>query len=177
MPRIVPFDKKYDRSGFDCGVPALNNYLRTQAGQDVRNHYNVIFVALAATDKIVGFYTLSNASASLNQIPLDVQKRLPKYPDVPAIRLGRLAVDKSVQGTGAGKALLADAILQTLKSQSWAVMAVDTKDAQASAFYQKCGFIALDNDGLSLAILRSALLKFIVNAVTGTTLSAGHLCS
>jgi len=164
MPIIVPFDKKYGRNGFDCGVPALNNYLKTQASQDIRNHYNVTFVALGAEDKITGFYTLSNASASLSQIPHGTQKKLPKYPDVPAIRLGRLAVDKSAQGTGVGKALLADAILQSLKFPAWALMLVDAKDAQASVFYQKHGFIALGNEGLCLAVLRSTLLKFITSS-------------
>ena len=162
MPKIAPFDKKYDRSDFDCGVSALNNYLKTQASQDIRNNYNVIFVALAENlDKIVGFYTLSNASVPLSQIPRDAQKRLPKYPDVPAIRLGRLAVDKSAQGSGIGKTLLADAILQSLKAPSWAVMVVDAKNAQASAFYQKHGFIAVDVGGLSLVVLRSTLVKLM----------------
>ena len=140
----------------------MNNYLRTQAGQDIRNHYSVTFIALEeAADKIIGFYTLSNASASLNKIPLDMQKRLPKYPDVPAVRLGRLAVDKSSQGFGLGKKLLADAILQSLKSSAWAVMVVDAKDAQASAFYKRHGFIAIDDDGSNLFVLRSTLMNFI----------------
>jgi len=168
MSRIVPFDKKYDHSGFDCGVPALNNYLRTQASQDIRNHYSVMFVALAAdADKIVGFYTLSNASAPLNQIlgdPGDMQKKLPKYPNIPAIRLGRLAVDKSVQGLGIGKRLLADAVLQSLKYPAWAVMLVDAKDTQASVFYKKHGFTAIDDDELSLFVLRSMLVKFLAEA-------------
>jgi ribosomal protein S18 acetylase RimI-like enzyme len=165
IPRIVPFDKKYDLSGFDCGVPILNKYLKTQASQDIRNYYNIAFVALAdSADRIVGFYTLSNAGISLNQIPRDAQKKLPKYTDIPAIRLGRLAVDRSVQGTGVGKALLADAVLQSLKSTAWAVMVVDAKDAQASAFYQKHGFITVDDDELTLILLRTALLKFISSA-------------
>ena len=165
MPKVVPFDKKYDRGSFDCGVPALNDYLKIQASQDIRNNYNITFVALAENSyNIVGFYTLSNASVPLKHIPPGAQKKLPKYPDVPAIRLGRLAVDKSAQGTGVGKILLADAILQSLKSPSWAVMVVDAKDAQASAFYQKHGFVTVDTYGLSLVVLRSALLKFIAGA-------------
>jgi GNAT superfamily N-acetyltransferase len=165
MPRIVPFDKRFDHSGFDCGVPALNNYLKNQASQDVRNHYSVIFAALeCSVDRIIGFYTLSNASLSLKQIPVDVQKRLPKYPDIPAVRLGRLAVDKTVQGSGVGKKLLADAIMQSLKSSAWAVMAVDAKDARAFAFYLKHGFIAIDASESSLFVLRSMLMNFLARS-------------
>ena len=165
MHKIVQFDKKYDYSSFDCGVPALNNYLKTQASQDIRNHYSVIFVALEETaEKVVGFYTLSNASVPLNQIPRNLQKKLPKYPNIPAIRLGRLAVDKSVQGFGVGKKLLADAILQSLRYPAWAVMLVDAKDAQASAFYKKHGFTAIDDNELNLFVLRSMLTKFLAES-------------
>ena len=101
-----------------------------------------MFVALAADGRIVGYYTLASAGVLLADLPDRVSKKLPRYPLVPTVRLGRLAVDRTCQGQGLGGALLADALDRAIRSEVavWA-MVVDAKDEAATAFYRHHGFI------------------------------------
>jgi hypothetical protein len=93
---ITSFDKsRHDREGFDCGVPELNKYLLEKANQDVRNHYASLFVATKPDErKILGYYTFATTGEDTQNFPENMRKKMPKYPQVPAILLGRLAVDK-----------------------------------------------------------------------------------
>jgi ribosomal protein S18 acetylase RimI-like enzyme len=160
---IVPLDTTHPRRSFNCGVPALNHYLHERAGQDIRKYYAALFVALdVSADKILGYYTLSNTSINLTDIPEFLRKTLPKYPEIPAIRLGRLAVDKSVQHQGLGTKLLADAMLRSMSNVSaWAMMVVDAKEETVCAFYKKCGFSELIDDNTRLYIARKTLDVFL----------------
>lgn len=132
----------HDRKAFDCLSVPLNQYLQAQAGQDMRRRIAACFVAVAEDGRIAGYYTLASASVLLADLPDGVSKRLPRYPTVPAVRLGRLAIDHSFQGQGLGGALLADALDRAIRSEvaSYA-MVVDAKDDAATAFYQHHGFI------------------------------------
>lgn len=144
---LAPLHAEHDRRAFDCGVTALDRYLREQASQDVRRRVATCFVACAQDGRIAGYYTLASASVLLNELPPDLRKKLPRYPTVPAVRLGRLAVDRDFKGSGLGAALLADALTRAARSEIAAyAMLVDAKDQAASAFYQHHGFIALSAD-------------------------------
>ena len=134
----------HDRKAFDCRSAPLNHYLHAQAGQDVRRRIAACFVAVAESGRVVGYYTLASASVLLADLPDGVSKKLPRYPTIPAVRLGRLAVDHTCQGQGLGGALLADALERAIRSDvaSYA-MVVDAKDATAAAFYRHHGFIEL----------------------------------
>ena len=156
---IVPYESSHIKDGFDCGIAELNQYLFRQAGQDIRKYYAVLFVAVeSAANKIIGYYTLSNASVNLNVVPFALRKKLPKYAEVPAIRLGRLAVDITTQRQGVGAQLLADAAIRSvLNVGAWVIMTVDAKDDKACAFYKKFGFEALLDDERHLYIPRQDL--------------------
>lgn len=139
--RLVRLDAAHDRATFDCGTPALNRYLREQAGQDVRRNAARCFVALAGEAQIAGYYTLSAAMLRRTQLPETKAKKLPRYADVPAARIGRLAVDAGFQGQGLGGALLADACQRALRSDIAAcALVVDAKDDAAVRFYRHHGF-------------------------------------
>ena len=99
--------RHHDRSSFDCGTPALNEYLRRYSRQNHESGGAKCFVATPADSptQILGFYTLSPASLEFSRTPAVAKKGLGRY-DVPVFRLGRLAVDNSVQGCGLGGALL-----------------------------------------------------------------------
>lgn len=161
---IIPFDKTHNRQAFDCGVPILNRYLYERAGQDVQKYYSTLFVAVEGiTNNVLGYYTLSNTSVNLTDIPDALKKSLPKYAEVPAIRLGRLAVDKALHTKGLGSALLANAILRSMSNVSaWAIMVVDAKDEKACQFYKKCGFAELLDDKKRLYIMRKELDMFVL---------------
>ena len=84
---------------------------------------------------------IAAASIPTPELPDDITKRLPRYPTLPAVRIGRLAVDVRFKGSGLGGAPLADAVRRVLLAPP-AVFAllVDAKDDQAVAFYQHYGF-------------------------------------
>ena len=101
MPlRIVRLDKNtHNRGAFDCGVGALNNYLKKQAAQHLKRSVSTIFVLAdnAAPSRILGFYTLSNSQLVRSDFDDRAAKRLPHHP-VPTITLGRMGVDQEGQG-------------------------------------------------------------------------------
>ncbi len=108
-------------------------------------------VAIADQSRIAGYYTLASASLLLADLPADTRKKLPRYPTVPAVRMGRLAVDQVYQGQGLGGALLADALDRAARAEIAAyALLVDAKDDAAAAFYQHHGFIALPDSPLTL---------------------------
>lgn len=149
--RIVPLDPDLDRGAFASGVEALDRYFRERVTQDVRRRVASCFVALDREGgvsakhegtSVIGYYTLSAASVLLTDLPATVASKLPRYPTVPAVRLGRLAVARTRHGQGLGAALLADALARSLASEIAAfALIVDAKDDSASAFYRHHGFV------------------------------------
>ena len=141
----------HDRAALFCGVAALDRYLKEQASQDEKRHIATCFVALDAAQAIAGYYTLAAASIPLSDLPKPVAKRLPRYPVVPAARLGRLAVSLAHRGKGLGGALVFDALIRAARSEVAAhAMIVDAKDGAAKAFYQHHGFLPFEHLPLTL---------------------------
>jgi GNAT superfamily N-acetyltransferase len=142
--RIVLLDPEIKRQDFRSGVDPLDRYFCERVTQDIRRRVTSCFVALDAQNRIAGFYTLAATSILLADLPEPAARKLPRYPTVPAIRMGRLAVDLSVRSRGLGAALLADALSRCPDSEVAAfALAVDDKDGAAIAFYQHHGFIPL----------------------------------
>lgn len=139
--RILQLDGR-ERSGFDCASDPLTRYFHTQITQDTRRRIAACYIAVyQATDIIAGFYTLSAADIPLTDLPSELTKRLPRYPTLPAARLGRLAVDHRFTGQKLGSILLADAVMRAAASEiAVFAMVVDAKDDQAEAFYRHHGF-------------------------------------
>ena len=149
--QLAPLDATHDRALFNSDSEPLNRYLREQVTQDVRRRVAACFVALTDDKRIAGYYTLASASLLLVDLPASTGKKLPRYPTVPTVRMGRLAVDKEFKGLGLGGALLADALDRAARSEiaAYALM-VDAKDEAAVAFYQHHGFIALPDSPRTL---------------------------
>ena len=140
---IEPLGKQHDRTTFSCGQPALDDWFRHRASQDEKRNVARVFVAVTPDLGVVGFYSLSSLSLSLESLPEEVAHRLPRYDAIPAALIGRLARDERVRGSGVGELLLADAIQRILGAgRSVAVFAivVDAKDDRAVDFYQAFGF-------------------------------------
>ncbi len=149
--RVLPLDTAHDRAAFCSDSEPLDRYLREQATQDIRRRVAACFVALADGQRIAGYYTLASASLLLADLPASIGKKLPRYPTVPAVRMGRLAVDQAFKGQGLGGALLADALARAARSEIAAfTLLVDAKDEAAAAFYRHHGFIALPDLPLTL---------------------------
>lgn len=136
------FDKKFDRTKFDCGELALNDYLRKQMSQDVDRKANVPTLAVNSQDEVIGYYTLSNGAVEFANFPAILKKQIAPYP-VPIARIGRLAVDNSTKGQGLGRELLfhaIDKVEQLSKEIGIRAIVVDAKNPSAEAFYLKYGF-------------------------------------
>jgi predicted N-acetyltransferase YhbS len=131
---------------FDCGTPVLNEYLKRYAGQNHRSGVAACTLMLAADTPhpVLGFYTLSSGQVEKDGLPDDVTKRLPNYP-VPAVVMGRLAIDRRWQGKGLGKVLMGHAFRKIVEARQKSglgivVIVVDAKDEAAEAFYAGFGF-------------------------------------
>lgn len=150
--KIAPLDLALDRTGFRSGVDALDRYFHQQVSQDIRRRVTVCFAALTTDDRrLAGYYTLASSSVLLSSLPPASAKKLPRYPSVPAVRMGRLAVDASFKGQGLGAVLLADALLRAQRSEIAAyALVVDAKDETAASFYRHHGFIAAEDHTLTL---------------------------
>ena len=149
--QLAPLDAAHDRAGFHSGSDPLDRYLCEQVTQDIRRRVAACFVAVSAEQRIAGYYTLASASLPLADLPSSIAKKLPRYPTVPAVRMGRLAVDEAFAGQGLGGALLADALERASHSgiAAYALM-VDAKDDKAATFYRHHGFIPLPDTPLTL---------------------------
>jgi ribosomal protein S18 acetylase RimI-like enzyme len=136
---LAPLGAEHDREPFCCGEEALDRYFKTQATQDIRRRIAHCFVTVeAASAQVAAYYTIAASSFPLVDLPAEEAKRLPRYPSVPAVRIGRLAVGEKFQGRGLGGALLVDATRRTLQAAPAVyALVVDAKNDQAVAFYQR----------------------------------------
>ena len=148
---VNSLDLSSDRSSFESGVAPLDRYFRNQVSQDIKRRVTACFVATDAHGQIAGYYTLASASVLLADLPEALVKKLPRYPSVPAVRMGRLAVDQSFKGKGLGAALLADALRRAVNAEIAAyAFVVDAKDEDAASFYAHHGFMALPDQPLCM---------------------------
>lgn len=150
----VPLETNHDLASFDCGIVALNDYLKKYALTNQRNQASRTYVALRA-ETVVGYYTLTAGSVQREETPARVAKGLARHP-VPIILLARLAVDLQEQGRGLGAGLLKDALLRSSQAADLIgcrAVLVHAKDDAAKTFYQRFGFESSPTDELHLFLL------------------------
>lgn len=158
---IQKVNKKEIRE-FHCGIDELDTFISKYAMQNDKKDIGKTFV-LKDEDRMIGFYTLSNAQIAFDELKDSLSKGLPKYP-VPCIRIARLAVAEEYQKNGFGAILLKDAILRILNVADHTgiyFVIVDAKESSFS-FYEKYGFIRLEHDLtylLPISTIRKALGK------------------
>jgi predicted N-acetyltransferase YhbS len=154
----IPLESGHEFAAFDCGVAALNHYLKKYALQNQQGQSARTYVATRA-DRVVGYYTLTAGSARREETPARVAKGLAAHP-VPVVLLARLAVDANEKGKGLGAGLLKDALLRAAAAAEIigcrAVM-VHAKDEGARAFYQRFGFDPSPSDPFRLFLLMKDL--------------------
>jgi GNAT superfamily N-acetyltransferase len=141
----------HDRADFDCGEPALNQFLQRLARQQSARDFSKTYVACQPDlPQIFGFYAISSGSIDFAHWPTEL--RLPRYP-VPVARLGRLAVDTRAQAQGIGRVLLSHAVNLALMLSAHIglyALVVDAKDEAAAAFYIRHGFVCFPDRPLKL---------------------------
>ncbi|MGA7669056.1 MAG: GNAT family N-acetyltransferase [Nitrolancea sp.] len=164
--RIERLKKHHVRAGFSCGSPPLDRYIQQQARQDQTRGAAVVYVLCPVeNDQVAGFFTLSACSIEATGLQPDHARRLPRYPLLPAILLGRLAVDLRFQGQRLGVAVLGEALTTSLsvsdRIDAVAVI-VDAKDDESLRFYEKHGFIPFLNDDRRLYLPIDTLAKGVL---------------
>lgn len=136
------------REDFICESPELTAFLQKQARKEMEAGASACFVLVLKTDpgRIAGFYTLSAAEINATDLPEKMAKKLPRYTQLPATLLGRLARDSAFRGCGIGDRLMFNALARAWSSSrevgSVAVIA-DPKNEKAADFYRDFHFLTL----------------------------------
>ncbi len=160
---IEPLGKKHNRAAFCCGVDPLDNYFHKQAGQDARKRISAPFVLVEKSSGFVaGYYTLSSTSIQIGELPIEITKKLPKYPQLPATLLGRLAVDQNHRQKGLGEMLLMDALYRSWQNKIATIaVVVDAKDDQARSFYEHYEFTCFPDYSHRLFLMIEIIAKLM----------------
>ena len=180
MYRIEKLADYHERAGFRCGKTALDEYIARLAGQHDRKNMGRTYVMVLPDDpRVLGFYTLSAGTVEFQNVPDEVQRKLPRHP-VPVVHLGRMAIDKTLQGRGLGSILLVDGLKRAEKTcEIVGVFAVEviSKNEQAKRFYVKHGFQEMVDDPLHLylpmSVIRKLLIAEQIEAVEETAFERG----
>lgn len=150
--RIEPISKAHNRKAFICKKSPLAVYLQQHARQNDEKNIAKAYVAVDDKDTVHGYYTLSATNIEFKECPKEYSKGIPQYP-IPAVLIGKLAVDENIEGQGLGSRLLIDALQRILAaSEKVAVKAVivDAIDEEAKGYYLHFGFIELPGHALKL---------------------------
>jgi GNAT superfamily N-acetyltransferase len=151
-----PISKRHNRDAFDCGEEELNEFLRRYARKSHELGGTKTFLAVKDDNQatVLGFYTLCPASVEYARTPEILKCGLARY-DVPAFRLARLAVDRSVQGQGLGGQLLLAAgrrCLLVSAEVGGVALLIDAKNEMVARWYAGYGAIPLLDAPLSLVL-------------------------
>lgn len=142
--RIEPLTKDHERKNFFCGVEELDRYLHKQITQDQKRRIAAPFILVEGTSReVAGYYTLSSSSVDLSAWPPELAKKLPRYPIIPVVLLGRLTVDQKRRGQKLGELLLMDALSKALENTdkvAAVAVIVDAINDEAVGFYRHYDF-------------------------------------
>ena len=144
--RVEPLSaSKHRCDEFSCEEAELTGFLHTRALPEMEARASACFVLVPEGDpgRVAGYYTLSAATVSLAKLPPELTTSFPRYPNLPATLLGRLARDREFRGRGLGELLLVSAFqraLTTTSSVGSVAVVTDPKGAPAEDFYRKYGF-------------------------------------
>ncbi|MBI4260290.1 MAG: GNAT family N-acetyltransferase [Actinobacteria bacterium] len=134
----------------------MDDWLRKAALQADDMGTSRTYVWLTAANRFVAYFALVPHVVRREELPGRLARGGPNH--VPAILLGKLALDKARQGGGEGRRLLVDALtiaLQGISVVGGRVIVVDATNERAAAFYEKHGgFIRVP--GNELRLLRKA---------------------
>lgn len=136
----TPILSSHHLDSFDCGKPALNDWLRNHALEN-EGKASRTFVVTHGLEAVAGYYCLATGSVTRAEIPRKMRHGLPN--PTPVMVLGRLAVDRAHSGRGIASALLKEAMIRTLRVSHEAgirALVVHAIDDEAITFYTKYGF-------------------------------------
>lgn len=157
----VPLADFHHVDGFDCGHPALDDWLKQRARRNAASGASHTYVACEDVT-VVGYYALAAGAVAVTHAPGRFRRNMPD--PIPVVVLGRLAIDRSAQGKGLGRALFRDAGLRVLNAADIIGirgLLVDAISDDAKAFYMALGMtpspVSQTTLVVTLADLRAAL--------------------
>lgn len=162
---VQKLDAGHDLGAFDCGKEPLNRFLQRFALVNQRANSTQTYVVCREAKIVAGYYSLAVGAVEHAAAPERVTKCMARQP-VPVMLLARLAIDKSAQGHGLGRALLKNALLRTVQAADIAgirALLVHAKDEVAKAWYEKFDFEPSPTDPLHLFLLMKDI-KALVSA-------------
>jgi GNAT superfamily N-acetyltransferase len=142
----------HDISTFDCGIPALNDWLKKRAVSNEESGASRTYV-VCSLGRVVGYYALANGGVALASAPGRVRRNMPD--PLPVMIVGRLAVEQGWQGRNIGRSLLRDAVLRTLQAAEIGgirAILVHAISEDAKQFYERNGFSVSPVDPMTLMI-------------------------
>jgi GNAT superfamily N-acetyltransferase len=164
--KVELLDSSHDRSQFDCGVEALNHYFQQVARQHITKGISKTYVVVedrsVAPKEVHGFFTISLCQVIASDVPARWSKKLPEQ--IPAMKLGRLAVALSRHGAGLGKALLVEAlqrVARVIELAGGVGLFVDAKEDAAAKFYARFGFEPTPSRPLTLFMPIETIRQFV----------------
>jgi GNAT superfamily N-acetyltransferase len=149
-----PIGSQHDLGGFDCGEPALNDWLRRHAMRnELAGASRTYVVCEAHGNHVVAYYSLAAGAIARATAPGRVRRNMPE--PIPVMVLGRLAVERTCHGHGVGRGLLRDALLRTMQAAEIVgirAMLVQAISQEARRFYEQCGFRSSPVDPMTLML-------------------------
>jgi len=142
----VPFDPELDTSAFSCGEASLDKWLVADAETETRRGSARVWVWLDEAGRVVAYYSLSASKVKRDNIPKSFGRGGPV--EIPAVLIGRLALDRSLRGQNLGEVLLADAlarIVEATKTVGARFVVIDALHGRVAVRYQRFGFRRIPN--------------------------------
>jgi GNAT superfamily N-acetyltransferase len=165
--RIEKLSKKHQKRDFSCGKMALDEFLKTMAGQHARRNLSQTYVLTKSDAQVViGYYTLTTTSVLPAFIPPHLAHKIPSAYPLPCALLARLAVDRHRHGRGIGGLFLVSAMRRVAaisESIGCYALLVDAKDENAKAFYEHFGFHTLLDDENHLFLTLGEISRWLSN--------------
>lgn len=142
----VPYDPKLDTSAFSCGEASLDKWLVADAETETRRGSARVWVWLDANGRVIAYYSLSASKVKRDDIPKSLGRGGPI--EIPAVLIGRLALDRSLRGQNLGEVLLTDAltrIVDATRTVGARLVVIDALHERVAVFYERFGFRRLPN--------------------------------
>lgn len=138
----VPYDpREHDTSAFSCGEPGLDKWLLVDAESETKRGSSRVWVWLNKRNQVVGYYSLSASKVKRDDVPKPLGRGGPA--EIPAVLLGRLALDRALRGQNLGEILLADAlsrVVDATRTVGARFVVVDALHESVAEFYERLGF-------------------------------------
>jgi ribosomal protein S18 acetylase RimI-like enzyme len=172
LNRIEPFDpERHDRTGFSCGVEAVDNYFKKTAGKLVSAGNVRLFVMVNPDGNLIGFYAINAHAVDYRDLPSRFARSRPGHGSIPAAFVAMIGRDQRYSGQGFGSDLLVDAlrrITQAADVIGLAVVLLDVLDcgdpertARRQSLYQSYGFQPLPSNPARLYLPLATFRKLM----------------